>query len=511
MNYRRADSEVVSPRRSAYSAAPSGVNNRPSARYWTPIVAGLVTLAVTSWGLAGPSFWIDESATLAISRRSIPNILGTLKNVDAVHGLYYVFMHFWLQVAGTSEFAARFPSALALASAAAGIAVLGMRITGPRLGLIASMVFAANPTVSRFAEEARTPAFVTALAVWATVAFCRARYTGRRGPWVRYSILVGLLILTNIFGFFVVAAHATSIGWDHRKSFTLPLPLLVPALRCWLLSVSFPLLVLTPFVLFALTQRGQVDWIPRPEVSTLLKLGVLLAGAPNLIFMAVPLVLLGAVVAERSVGIGLMAWMLVPAATLLAASVVHPVFLTRYVVYSVPACCLLMGLALDWLVARIAVGWALVATIGILLTVLAVPQAVKDHREASKLDNLRGQADFLMHHEQPGDGVFYLDSISRWAALAYPRAYTRLDDVALAVGGTPADQENVRGLDTTNVTILRRLKALARVWVIRDRSIGKQDPKVRTRVTLVRSAGFAPVATYTFKGARITLWIRSDN
>lgn len=510
MGLRRSRHEVVVGRRPS-AAPPSGADIRPGVRYWTPIVAGLVTLAVTSWGLAGPSFWLDESATLAIARRSVPDILGTLENVDAVHGSYYVFMHFWLEVAGTSEFAARFPSALAMAVAAGGIAVLGMRISGPRLGLTAGLVFAANPTTSRFAEEARTPAFVTALAVWATVAFCRARCTGRRRAWAGYSILLGLLILTNIFGFFLVAAHAVSIGWDHRMSFTRPLLPLVPALRCWLVSIAVPLLALTPFVLFAATQRVQVNWIPRPEISTFTRLAVLLAGDRNLIFVSVPVVLLGAAVADRSTAIGLLAWMLVPALTLLAVSVVHPVFLPRYVVYSVPAACLLIGLALDWFLSRIAVGWAPVAAIGILLTVLAVPRVVDDHRESSKLDNLRGQAEFLRHHQQPGDGVFYLSSISRWAALAYPSAYTRLDDVTLAAGGTPAAQENLRGLDTTDVTILRRLGALTRVWVIRDRSIRERDPKVRTRVALMRSAGFSRTATYTFKGAGITLWTRADH
>lgn len=512
MNYRRTGDEVViGPRRHAHSAAPSGDGDRLRLRFWTPIVAGLVTIAVTSWGLGGPSFWIDESATLAVSRRSIPDLFGTLKNLDAVHGLYYLFMHFWLQVAGTGEFAARFPSAVASAFAAAGIVVLGIRISGPRLGLIAGLVFAASPAVSQYAEAARTPAFVTAFAVWATVAFCRARCSGLPRSWAGYSILVGLLILTNAYGFFLVVAHAVSLGWDHRQSLTRPLRPLEPVLRSWLISVSVPLLVLTPFVGFAMTQHVQVGWIPRLGPSTLLKLADLLAGDRNLIFVVVPLVLLGAAFAERSVSVGLVAWALVPATALLAASVLHPVFLARYVFYSVPACSLLMGLALDWLLVRIALGWSVVATIGIVLILLALPQTVKDHREASKLDNLRGQADFLLDHERPGDGIFYLASISRWASLAYPTAYGRLDDVTVAVGGTPVEQDNLRGLDASDVTILRRLLALDRVWVVRDRSLNTRDPDIRARRRLLRLAGYARVAKYRFKGASITLFIRSGS
>ncbi len=100
------------------------------------------------WGIATPSYWRDESATLSAVSRSVPQLLWMLGRVDAVHGLYYLLMWPVIHFAGSREFDSRLPSAAAMAAAALGVAAIGRRVRSRRAGLYAGQVFAALPLVT---------------------------------------------------------------------------------------------------------------------------------------------------------------------------------------------------------------------------------------------------------------------------------------------------------------------------------------------------------------------------
>ena len=89
-------------------------------RPWTiALIAGLaatILCAAFSWV---PSLWGDEAATLLSAKRSVGSLFTMLMHVDAVHGVYCLFMHGWIRLAGESPFALRLPSAVADSPAAA--------------------------------------------------------------------------------------------------------------------------------------------------------------------------------------------------------------------------------------------------------------------------------------------------------------------------------------------------------------------------------------------------------
>jgi mannosyltransferase len=73
----------------------------------SPIV-GLLGAALSLAGASRPSFWYDEAATISASySRSLAQLWAMLGNVDAVHGLYYLFMHGWFEVFPPTEFWSR--------------------------------------------------------------------------------------------------------------------------------------------------------------------------------------------------------------------------------------------------------------------------------------------------------------------------------------------------------------------------------------------------------------------
>src|SRR5215470_496941 len=150
---------ALAPARQARGARPLRARRRAD---WTLAVPPAVTLIVMLWGMATPSYWRDESATLAATDRSIPQLLRLLGRVDAVHGLYYLILWPVVHFVGTREFETRLPSTIAMAAAALGIAAIGRRLRSRPAGLYAGLVFAAMPLVTLQGHDARPYALETA-------------------------------------------------------------------------------------------------------------------------------------------------------------------------------------------------------------------------------------------------------------------------------------------------------------------------------------------------------------
>ncbi|MER6060299.1 glycosyltransferase family 39 protein [Streptomyces sp. NPDC001792] len=148
---------------SAEAAAPRG--HRARLLFW-PFA---LTFAVTSYDLTTPLLGRDELITWDVVTRDTGQILATLHNVDAVHGTYYLLMHLWVNLFGDSVISMRLPSIFAASAAASVVSLIGNRLFGSRAGILAGIFFALVPAVSRYAQEARSYAFVTLVAALATL------------------------------------------------------------------------------------------------------------------------------------------------------------------------------------------------------------------------------------------------------------------------------------------------------------------------------------------------------
>ena len=128
----------------AAAAEPTALRARAwraaGARGWVdPTLIGALTSLVAAVGYWRPSIWTDEAATITSATRSLPELWHMIHNIDAVHGLYYLFMHFWIAVFGSSALSIRLPSLLAVGIAAAGTVVLARRLTNRSVALLAGV------------------------------------------------------------------------------------------------------------------------------------------------------------------------------------------------------------------------------------------------------------------------------------------------------------------------------------------------------------------------------------
>ncbi len=441
---------------------------------WLPLVPALVTLLVGLYKITGPSFTRDESATLAAVHRSFPQLVSMLGHVDVVHGAYYALIWVVVRIGGRGELALRLPSAIAMAAAAGMVTLLGRRLVSCRAGLAAGLTFAFLPQVSWFAENAREGAVLTALACAASYCLLRAlQQDAARGRWLAaYGVTLVALGLGNLFALLLVVAHAVTLAWSRReyrvgRDFMLR----------WAAAVTATVILVSPVAVAGYSELRQIRWIRPPGVYSLFSVGRLV-GDTLLFFLVLAIAACAVIVSTRADGArrtahwpaGLLGmavpWLLLPPALLLTASVIHPVYTFRYIVYCIPAAALLIGAALAAL-GRYAGPVALVVIVlGGLHSQLAERRADGHDVDIRRADHL------VARHERPGDALLNISaqtgprkgSGERTLEGAYPFGLARLRDIS--AGASPEQSATLGGTYASAAVIRQRLSHVTRLWVV---------------------------------------------
>ena len=76
-------------------------------------ITTLVVFALYVCTLGKQSLWFDEGLSVNFASRPLAELIDTLMYRDIHPPLYYLLLHFWMPLAGTSEWAVRLPSAFA--------------------------------------------------------------------------------------------------------------------------------------------------------------------------------------------------------------------------------------------------------------------------------------------------------------------------------------------------------------------------------------------------------------
>ena len=473
--------------------------------------AGLVGLAaflvsfVWSWQ---PSYWGDEAASIMSAERSLPSLFGMFDNVDAVHGLYYLFLHGWIDVFGASELATRLPSAIAIGVAAAGTVVLARFFMGTRVAIGGGLVFALIPRVTYMGAEVRSTAIATAIAVWLTVLLVHTLRSGTASHrrqvmlWLGYSLLLALGIYVFLFLALLLPVHAVVVLAAHRHSLwrsgvAWHRGVAWRGVVAWLGASALGLVLAAPILLAGTSQREQIAFIGRRPTVLVTEAAVMqwfdtipvAIMAWSLIIVAVLAVFLRRPGTHR-VGLpgraGLtifLAWLVVPSAILLVGTqLVTPMYSLRYLSLCAPA----VGVVIAVGVAALANNWlraaSVVALIAVIVPAYAVQRGDFGKNEGS---DWRQVADVIAARALPGDGVVFDQSVRpsrvpRLAMHVYPDAFTGLQDITLtrSYAETGWLWDEVAPL----TDVLPAVTDLDRIWLLQYSGSGqsRRETDVRT-------------------------------
>ncbi|GIH27722.1 mannosyltransferase [Acrocarpospora phusangensis] len=400
------------------------------------VVVFVMAVAMGVWGLDRGSMWQDEATTFAIASRSLGDLFATLGNVDAVHGLYYLIVHFALKLPGDPEVLIRLPSVLATGFAAVAVAAAARRMGGS--GLAAGAAYTLLPVVSHYAQDGRSPALVcaaVALAVYALV----------RESWVWYAVAVTVAAYLNLTALLVLAAFAVPgvlIDW-----------------RRWALASGAAVLATVPLILVAYPQSGQVARLTPPTWEDAGNLVSGFAGVPALLAIL-------ALLRAGPLRVVALPLMVVPPAFLLLLSQVKPYYEERYVLYAVVGLALLIGSAVDG-VARLAHPAVAVPVAAAVLAVVLLPvwpRQAETRQIASRRDDPAAAARLIGSMARPGDTVLFLPSVRRLVAEAYPADFRHLNDAALAESGTESGTLAGRELPSHEIRLGDRVWTVSRSY-----------------------------------------------
>ncbi|MEO7006177.1 MAG: glycosyltransferase family 39 protein [Terrimesophilobacter sp.] len=457
-------------------------------RFGIRTIASLVgagALLVSLTGAWIPSLWGDEAVSIMSAQRSLPSLFAMLGRIDAVHGAYYLFLHGWISVFGTSELSVRSPSIIGVGIAAAGTVILGNLLFGRRIGIVAGVVLAVLPRVTYAGVEARSYALGIAVAVWLTVLLVVliSRGSVGRRAWFGYAIVLAAAIYLFLYLFLLVFVHGVALLATTRSR---------GILRRWLWGVGIAVGLAAPVLVWGIAQHHQISFLRsryQVDLSTvfasqwfndswlpvlcwgLIALGIASVVRPVLTAgrrAGLSQVLSPGAVGTDSMGAPLaIAWLVLPTAILLVGNAVTiPMYATRYLTFCTPAVALLIAAGIAVL-PRI---WMQASTIALLIALVVPgflvqrgPYAMDGGSDWRQISSIVGA------HAQAGDAiVFGLASrpsrMPRLAMRAYAFDYRGLNNVELATPffASPGLRDEAAPLRT----VTARLVGSTTVWAV---------------------------------------------
>lgn len=204
---------------------PDEPPDRPGAPPPTVVVV-LAVLAVVSGVVARfaatSPLWLDEALSANISGLPVGELLDALRH-DGHPPLYYLLLHYWQDLFGTSDGAVRALSGVFSVAILPLAWVAGRRRGGPTLAWLTLAVVAAAPFAIRYATETRMYALVMLLVLAGYLLIDDIARRGRGGPArvAGLALVAGALLYAHYWSMWLLAAAGLVLAgqaWRRRQA-----------------------------------------------------------------------------------------------------------------------------------------------------------------------------------------------------------------------------------------------------------------------------------------------------
>jgi len=472
---------VGSPELSPAGAAPASPRD-PGPRWlgsgWLALLIGGFGFGVNLVQLSRPAPWRDEAASWISGQRSPGELLAMLGHIDAVHGGYYFLLYGWERLFGDSILSLRLVSAVAVGLTAGLVFLLARELFGAASAPWAGLLAALLPPSTWAATEARSTALSCAATAAAMLALAVALRRDSGRAWTLWAVTAVVSIHLFLY------SGLAFVG-------LLPALIALPAKtrRHALVAGAAVLACCLPFALVVMSQGGQLAWLSRHQltltevtVQTFWRYDQPTGWIGNALLLAGLAALLSRL---RNAGLRpaiclVVGWLVGPPLIMAAANLLRPVYLARYLSFTVGALALVFG----FLIGRLPRLW-LRSAVTALLCLLLVPSFLQA-REVYSKDTSFGAYLELQQVAQPGDGVLPLGPDTDQPFWAFRSRMAGLVDL----GQDPDPSwRSVRLYPTPRTAdAIAATAGPSRIWLLTKQ--GLPSPALSTATAAFESAGY---------------------
>ena len=195
----------------------AGLGRRLPSWAATAGVAAAVAVGIVARFVQRSPLWLDEALSVNIARLPVSDLLEALWH-DGHPPLYYLLLHYWMEVVGDGDAAVRALSGIFAVASLPLVWVAGRRLAGTAGARWALVVAALSPYWVRYATETRMYSLVMLLVLVGYLLLVDAL---DRPTWPRLAgvaLVSGLLLLTHYWAFYLLAAVGSVLvlrAWRH--------------------------------------------------------------------------------------------------------------------------------------------------------------------------------------------------------------------------------------------------------------------------------------------------------
>ncbi len=290
------------------------------------------------------SLWFDEADVVVRAQQPFSKIFETFVAVGENGPLYNLMLAIWIRMAGISEIAVRFPSAVAGIMALPVLYMFARRVANPQIALFSTGLLAISPYHIWYSQEAKMYSIIVLLGLLSSLLLVESLERNRWPWWAAYTVVTTIMFYTHVASVLIFVAQTgyvliASSVWRDRE-------------RAWLISAALLTLPYLPIALWALKVVGgeTPTWQPSVSLTEALRIvftkfavnrteaWIELWGAVLFVSLACAGVVFFIQLKQRKLWIVLLVLLSVlPVIGLYIVSLRNSVFSDRYIIVSLPA------------------------------------------------------------------------------------------------------------------------------------------------------------------------------
>ena len=164
-----------------------------------------IGLFLRVYDLGNESIWLDEGFSIRFANLNLSQIISLRDN--GLPPLYYIILHWWINLFGDSEFSIRFPSVIFGFLAIFMIYKIGNQIFDKDVGMLSSLLLGLSVFHIHYSQEARTYSLSVLLTLLSMYFFIKLLKKRSHIALIGYILFSILLMYSHLFGLFIIISQ----------------------------------------------------------------------------------------------------------------------------------------------------------------------------------------------------------------------------------------------------------------------------------------------------------------